>query len=110
HLTTMTCFHCALYILHLDLHPSPTRRSSDLNALTDRELEPLKRVWAAHKRELKAGGALEQFEKRLRREWAIETGIIEKVYSLDRDRKSTRLNSSHGSTSYAFFCLKKKTE
>src|SRR6266513_3981705 len=26
----------------------------------------------------------------------------------DQDRKSTRLNSSHGSTSYAVFCLKKK--
>src|SRR5271169_6925205 len=26
------------------------------------------------------------------------------------DRKSTRLNSSHGSTSYAVFCLKKKTK
>src|SRR5438128_12167537 len=25
------------------------------------------------------------------------------------DRKSTRLNSSHGSISYAVFCLKKKT-
>src|SRR6516164_7527189 len=27
----------------------------------------------------------------------------------DRDRKSTRLNSSHSSISYAVFCLKKKT-
>src|SRR3989337_3342553 len=27
-----------------------------------------------------------------------------------RDRKSTRLNSSHGSISYAVFCLKKKTQ
>src|SRR5207245_11005010 len=27
----------------------------------------------------------------------------------DPDRKSTRLNSSHGSISYAVFCLKKKT-
>src|SRR5207249_8873337 len=27
----------------------------------------------------------------------------------DRDRKSTRLNSSHVSISYAVFCLKKKT-
>src|SRR5207245_10163604 len=27
---------------------------------------------------------------------------------LVRDRKSTRLNSSHGSISYAVFCLKKK--
>src|SRR5205809_3552093 len=26
------------------------------------------------------------------------------------DRKSTRLNSSHGYTSYAVFCMKKKTE
>src|SRR5438128_10185348 len=27
-----------------------------------------------------------------------------------RDRKSTRLNSSHGSISYAVFCLKKKKD
>src|SRR5206468_12034889 len=29
--------------------------------------------------------------------------------SVDRDRKSTRLNSSHDQISYAVFCLKKKT-
>src|SRR2546429_3999560 len=29
--------------------------------------------------------------------------------ALDLDRKSTRLNSSHGYISYAVFCLKKKT-
>src|SRR5687768_18197295 len=29
---------------------------------------------------------------------------------LDRDRKSTRLNSSHGYISYAVFCLKKKKQ
>src|SRR5688572_32137333 len=28
--------------------------------------------------------------------------------SLERDRKSTRLNSSHSQISYAVFCLKKK--
>src|SRR2546422_6670696 len=33
-------------------------------------------------------------------------GSIEKCA---RDRKSTRLNSSHGYISYAVFCLKKKT-
>src|SRR6266542_6253943 len=27
--------------------------------------------------------------------------------TVDRDRRSTRLNSSHGSNSYAAFCLKK---
>src|SRR5437899_8487487 len=30
------------------------------------------------------------------------------LLSLDRDRKSTRLNSSHLGISYAVFCLKKK--
>src|SRR3712207_8986651 len=28
----------------------------------------------------------------------------------DKDRKSTRLNSSHANISYAVFCLKKKTK
>src|SRR5256884_3855603 len=31
-------------------------------------------------------------------------------YDDDRDRKSTRLNSSHGYISYAVFCLKKKNK
>src|SRR2546422_8481905 len=30
------------------------------------------------------------------------------LYPWSRDRKSTRLNSSHGYISYAVFCLKKK--
>src|SRR5256884_6843723 len=32
-----------------------------------------------------------------------------RAYPGIRDRKSTRLNSSHGYISYAVFCLKKKT-
>src|SRR3712207_8079502 len=31
------------------------------------------------------------------------------LYLVRRDRKSTRLNSSHANISYAVFCLKKKT-
>src|SRR2546429_2466997 len=31
-----------------------------------------------------------------------------RAFGNDRDRKSTRLNSSHGYISYAVFCLKKK--
>src|SRR5690625_1688541 len=33
--------------------------------------------------------------------------LDDKVTGLDRDRKSTRLNSSHVAISYAVFCLKK---
>src|SRR2546422_8031249 len=32
-----------------------------------------------------------------------------RVFGINPDRKSTRLNSSHGYISYAVFCLKKKT-
>src|SRR5699024_11957166 len=43
---------------------------------------------------------------------ARDTGIPESIRVLDsmlfEDRKSTRLNSSHVSISYAVFCLKKK--
>src|SRR5690348_18178866 len=41
-----------------------------------------------------------------------ERQIIERVFEFGdttADRKSTRLNSSHPSISYAVFCLKKKT-
>jgi Fic family protein len=53
-------------------------------SLTDGELESLQRVWRRQKDELIEPQALEEFEKRLRREWSIETGIIENVYTLDR--------------------------
>src|SRR5947209_9193145 len=39
-----------------------------------------------------------------------ESGIIEKSGAWYRDRKSTRLNSSHANISYAVFCLKKKND
>src|SRR2546422_3284709 len=44
----------------------------------------------------------------------LERGVIRRLYGrpletlLLTDRKSTRLNSSHGYISYAVFCLKKK--
>src|SRR2546429_7369241 len=33
---------------------------------------------------------------------------VSRMMASERDRKSTRLNSSHGYISYAVFCLKKK--
>src|SRR5690348_17835614 len=37
-----------------------------------------------------------------------QTDAITRAATATEDRKSTRLNSSHPSTSYAVFCLKKK--
>src|SRR2546422_2453876 len=43
------------------------------------------------------------------RKHAVDAGQrLERHASDDGDRKSTRLNSSHGYISYAVFCLKKK--
>src|SRR5438309_6595597 len=39
----------------------------------------------------------------------VPNGFPVGAHLVDRDRKSTRLNSSHSSISYAVFCLKKKT-
>src|SRR5438874_13426862 len=39
-----------------------------------------------------------------------EAPPLRQAHPLARDRKSTRLNSSHVEISYAVFCLKKKTK
>src|SRR5690625_5366345 len=38
----------------------------------------------------------------------LKAPVVECVFQDERDRKSTRLNSSHVAISYAVFCLKKK--
>src|SRR2546429_5162798 len=55
-----------------------------------------------------AGGALEEQVARAARIAAF--GARTRRCGGRRDRKSTRLNSSHGYISYAVFCLKKKKE
>src|SRR3712207_7751213 len=47
-------------------------------------------------------------EARERREHALPV-VRRDAGTVVRDRKSTRLNSSHANISYAVFCLKKKT-
>src|SRR5256885_2701449 len=42
--------------------------------------------------------------------WESEAAEGHGVWEKTRDRKSTRLNSSHLVISYAVFCLKKKTQ
>src|SRR5688572_32380336 len=42
------------------------------------------------------------------REIAVDRFLVVDGESRPRDRKSTRLNSSHSQISYAVFCLKKK--
>src|SRR2546429_6895958 len=55
-----------------------------------------------------AAGVHAHFTRLLRDERFEVSG--QSVVELDLDRKSTRLNSSHGYISYAVFCLKKKNK
>jgi len=56
----------------------------DWSSLTDGELGPLLQFWNDQRADLEQSGALAEFNKRLGREWSIETGQIEGVYNLDR--------------------------
>src|SRR5207248_7478931 len=95
----------------LDLHSFPTRRSSDLERLVRRsrlgahfEVITALRATNARKRQVPAmlfcAGGLNYPDR---------TQILPSFpFGAPIDRKSTRLNSSHRTISYAVFCLKKK--
>src|SRR5438445_5069246 len=61
----------------------------DWSSLTDGELGPLLQFWNDQRTDLEQSGALSEFNKRLGREWSIETGQIEGVYDLDRGTTET---------------------
>ena len=52
--------------------------------LASKELPPLIAVWSEQRESLLDTESLKEFNERLAREWAIETGILEGLYTLDR--------------------------
>ena len=52
--------------------------------LADADLHRLAGDWRTMRQGLGAEGAIAEFNERLKREWAIETGLIERVYTLTR--------------------------
>lgn len=62
--------------------------------LADRELKALSEVWIERHTFLKDSNDFSRFTDRLKREWAIETGLIERLYTLDRG--ITELMIEHG--------------
>src|SRR2546427_3862410 len=61
-------------------------------------------------RSTRAGAALRLLRRNPRRAHRSrrQTEAADRLRCVERDRKSTRLNSSHSQISYAVFCLKKK--
>src|SRR5205085_11553375 len=85
---------------HRQRHPFPTRRSSDLhaeNAFLGTDKSP-------------AAGTRSPRQTAGARKVPISDRHLPRACRLTRDRKSTRLNSSHSQISYAVFCLKKKND
>src|SRR5207249_9137439 len=91
----------------LALHSFPTRRSSDLPSAS--EFAPRDGVRRTSRSTESRPLLLLRRHDHVREELSRQPGRGSAIRrSLHRDRKSTRLNSSHVSISYAVFCLKKK--
>src|SRR5690606_39414174 len=91
-------FHC--FRAHRPLHSFPTRRSSDLSAFSPAKkysVDQLKKDYSIYR------NVLEEAHPGLY--WYTSKDSMDYYF---KDRKSTRLNSSHVKISYAVFCLKKK--
>jgi len=66
----------------------------NIKKLESVELEALGKLWKEKKSELEDSGEYKQFIKKMQREWAIETGIIERLYNWDRGVTETLIE--HG--------------
>jgi len=74
-------------------------------ALSASEIPGIKAIWTDQKTRLKGTRQLADFTEKLSREWAIETGIIENLYEIERGVTQTLIERgfqaellSHGST------------
>src|SRR5699024_11530279 len=94
----------------------------DLKERFDQGVGSMKKGFKTEKEKMELNKEIKELESKLQSLYNIRgkevlklgEGFYKKVrlgeiQNYDKDRKSTRLNSSHVSISYAVFCLKKKT-
>src|SRR5699024_12161306 len=105
-------FFCGV-VPYRDLHYFPTRRSSDLGIIKledqisilldfEKIVVEINPATGLNLERLEVLGPRERSEKKI-----VVAEDSPMLRELLKDRKSTRLNSSHVSISYAVFCLKK---
>src|SRR5690606_41213222 len=97
---------------HPELPSFPTRRSSDLRATSTSRpscaARPTDRTFPGRGRPFPPQEPLPPLAGEVPAQRGMGVSSRECPPGLSRDRKSTRLNSSHVKISYAVFCLKKK--
>src|SRR5260221_13231586 len=78
---------------------------TDPLALSASEIPGIKAVWTDQRTRLKGTSQLSDFTERLSREWAIETGVLENLYEIERGVTQTLIERgfqaellTHGST------------
>lgn len=78
---------------------------ADPKTLSASEIPGIKAVWTDQRTRLKGTSQLADFTEKLSREWAIETGVIENLYEIERGVTQTLIERgfqaellSHGST------------
>lgn len=77
-------------------HPETgiTEPDQSLVELLHSEISSIEQIWAEQKERLKGTIQLTEFVEQLSREWAIETGVIENLYEIDRGLTQTLIE--HG--------------
>lgn len=82
-----------------------TDLEADPQILSASEIPGIRAVWTEQQARLKGTSQLSEFTDRLSREWAIETGVIENLYEIERGVTQTLIERgfqaellSHGST------------
>src|SRR5207245_7324452 len=108
----LTSLYCPFTHQFISLLSFPTRRSYDLDTYS-KGLAGMIRDFVSRKNELPPQDPKEWYDEFAKLSEAGQyffstNRYIFRASKAIRDRKSTRLNSSHGSISYAVFCLKKK--
>jgi Fic family protein len=78
---------------------------TDWHTLAATEIDSIQKIWSEQRERLKGTRQLAEFSEKLSREWAIETGIIENVYDIERGVTHTLIERgfqaellTHGST------------
>src|SRR5207245_9252309 len=104
-LSSCVLFHSSA--AHQVLHSFPTRRSSDLECGLARQRGPIGACGTERVEHVHDSHDLCR-DRDLVAPQAVGIARADRLRGDEIDRKSTRLNSSHGSISYAVFCLKKK--
>src|SRR5699024_12693019 len=100
------CFFLSSSAPLLDLHSFPTRRSSDLQQILYCACHDDYTLFDHISAVTKDGFDVERAQRMAA--FMLFSGLG--IPFIQADRKSTRLNSSHVSISYAVFCLKKKNK